>query len=404
MAEIWRPPVGGRQAALALEDGSVYHGEPFGADAQAEGEVVFYTGATGYQEVVSDPSYRGQLVVMAHPQVGNYGVAGSGRESVRPWVAALIVRELAERPHHWEAEASLDVYLAQAGVPGLQGVDTRALVRRLRESGTLRGVLRTSGPGGFSAQEIEQLRTDAACAPSVSQLELVSGVSGVLVGVASEAAPAAGPAPVAVLDCGAKWNILRSLARRGVPAAVFRWDARAAEILERRPRAILISNGPGDPARLSGVVAEVRTLVNAGIPLLGICLGHQVLGLAAGATTSRLRYGHHGGNHPVRDLASGQVTITTQNHEFQVDRDSLPASSGFEVSHENLNDGSVEGLRHRELPVFSVQYHPEGCPGPQDSQSLFDTLLDAAGLIRPPSGPEPAEATGAHAPPPMVAA
>lgn len=404
MAETRGRLAGSRQAALALEDGSVFLGEAFGADAQAEGEVVFYTGATGYQEVVSDPSYRGQMVVMAHPQVGNYGVAPSGRESVRPWVAALIVRELAEHPHHWEAEVSLGTYLAAAGVPGLQGVDTRALVRHLRERGTLRGVLRTSRAGGFSPGEIAQLQADAAHAPSVSQLELVSGVSGVGPTALSASAPGVGDAPVAILDCGAKWNILRSLERRGVSAAVFRWDTRAEEILERRPRAILLSNGPGDPARLPGVVAEARTLVSAGIPLLGICLGHQVLGLAAGATTSRLRYGHHGGNHPVRNLTTGRVTITTQNHEFQVDRDGLPGTSGFEVSHENLNDGSVEGLRHRELPVFSVQYHPEGCPGPQDSQSLFDAWLAAAELLRPALPAKPPPAAGARAPIPSVAA
>ena len=207
----------------------------------------------------------------------------------------------------------------------------------------------------------------------MSQLDLVTGVSAVL------------PVPIsqdeiAVLDCGAKWNILRSLERRGVQPRVFRWDASAAEILETHPRGILISNGPGDPAKLPTVVNELTTLVRSGTPVMGICLGHQLLGLAAGASTNRLPYGHHGGNHPVRDLASGRVTITTQNHEFQVVADTLPASSGFEVSQVNLNDNSVEGLRHRELPVFSVQYHPEGCPGPQDSQPLFDDFLRLSGV------------------------
>jgi carbamoyl-phosphate synthase small subunit len=182
------------------------------------------------------------------------------------------------------------------------------------------------------------------------------------------------------LDCGAKWNILRSLERRGVRPRVFQWDATAEEILETRPRGVLVSNGPGDPAKLPTVVRELRTLVSSGTPVMGICLGHQLLGLAAGATTNRLPYGHHGGNHPVRDLRSGRVTITTQNHEFQVVADTIPSSSGFEVSQVNLNDDSVEGLRHRELPVFSVQYHPEGCPGPQDSQPLFDDFLKLAGI------------------------
>jgi carbamoyl-phosphate synthase small subunit len=185
---------------------------------------------------------------------------------------------------------------------------------------------------------------------------------------------------IAVVDCGAKWNILRSLERRGIAPRVWPWDAPAEQILETRPRGILVSNGPGDPAKLPTLVDNLKKLVASGTPVMGICLGHQVLGLAAGATTNRLLYGHHGGNHPVRDLASGRVTVTTQNHEFQVVAETLPASSGFEVSQINLNDNSVEGLRHRELPVFSVQYHPEGCPGPQDSQPLFDDFLSLAGV------------------------
>lgn len=371
---------GEREAALALEDGSVFIGQPFGAPVDVAAEVVFNTSITGYQEVATDPSYRGQMVVMTHPQIGNYGVAASADESVRPWVAAMIVRELATMPHHWEANSRLEDLLARWGVPGLQGIDTRALVRRLRETGTQRGVLRQSQPGGFRPEQLELLGAAARQAPSVSQLELVSGVSGVLPGHAPADDGAEAEGLVAVLDCGAKWNILRSLERRGIRPVVFGWQTPAEAILERKPRAIVVSNGPGDPAKLPGVVAELRTLVASGTPLLGICLGHQLLGLAAGGTTSRLPYGHHGGNHPVRELQSGRVTITTQNHEFQVEAGSLPPASGFEVSHLNLNDGSVEGLRHRELPVFSVQFHPEGCPGPQDSQALFDELLRTAGI------------------------
>jgi len=368
-------PTSDRQAALALQDGSVFIGEPFGAAVDVAAEVVFNTGMTGYQEVVTDPSYRGQMVVMTHPQIGNYGVAASGDESVQPWVSALIVRELASQPNHWEASGRLEDLLERWHVPGLQGIDTRALVRRLRETGTQRGVLRQSRPAGFVKADFDELREAAQSAPSVSQLELVSGVSGVLPATAARD-------DVVVLDCGAKWNIVRSLEARGVAPRVYRWDTPAEVILERKPRAILLSNGPGDPAQLPTVVTELRKLIASGTPTMGICLGHQLLGLAAGATTSRLPYGHHGGNHPVRDLASGRVTITTQNHEFQVVGDTIPASSGFEVSHVNLNDGSVEGLRHRELPVFSVQYHPEGCPGPQDSQPLFDDFLKLAGVAR----------------------
>ena len=363
------------EAALALEDGSVFVGRPFGALVDVDAEVVFNTGITGYQEVATDPSYRGQMVVMTHPQIGNYGVAAAGDESVRPWVAALIVRELASHPNHWEASGRLEDFLLRWGVPGLEGVDTRAVVRRLRATGTQRGVLRqASSPRGFSAAHLDQLREAARKAPMVSQLELVSDVSGVL------PAQGAGDLGVALLDCGAKWNIVRSLERRGVRPRIFPWTATADAILASEPKAIVVSNGPGDPAKLENVVEQVRRLVPSGVPLLGICLGHQILGLAAGAQTARLPYGHHGGNHPVRDLRSGRVTITTQNHEFQVLAETLPESSGFQVSHVNLNDGSVEGLRHRELPVFSVQYHPEGAPGPQDSQPLFDEFLSLAGI------------------------
>jgi carbamoyl-phosphate synthase small subunit len=365
------------EAALVLEDGSIFVGESFGAETDVAAEVVFNTGITGYQEVVTDPSYRGQMVVMTHPQIGNYGVADSGDESVRPWISGLIVRELAEQPHHWESRSRLEDFLKTWNVPGLQGIDTRALVRRLRNSGTQRGVLQRSRTGGFLPQDLEALCAAARQAPSVSQLDLVAGVSAVLPTVASDG-------DIALLDCGAKWNIVRSLQRRGVRPRIYPWNTSAAEVLSAQPKGILVSNGPGDPEKLPAVVAELKTLVSSGTPVMGICLGHQLLGLAAGATTSRLPYGHHGGNHPVRDLASGRVTITTQNHEFQVVGDTIHAASGFEVSRVNLNDGSVEGLRHRELPVFSVQYHPEGCPGPQDSQSLFDDFLALAGLAGTP--------------------
>jgi carbamoyl-phosphate synthase small subunit len=367
------------EAAVALEDGTIFIGEAFGARTNVAAEVVFNTGITGYQEVVTDPSYRGQMVVMTHPQIGNYGIADSADESVRPWVSALIVRDLAQQPHHWESRTRLEDFLKAWDVPGLQGIDTRALVRRLRETGTQRGVLHHSRPGGFTPADLDDLKRLAREAPSVSQLELVSAVSAILPDTAASS-QVVSPFDVAVLDCGSKWNILRSLERRGIRSRVFAWDAPAAQILESKPKGILVSNGPGDPAKLPTAVRELQTLIGSGTPVMAICLGHQLIGLAAGATTSRLPYGHHGGNHPVRDVRTGRVTITTQNHEFQVDASPALGSSGFDVSHVNLNDGSVEGLRHRELPVFSVQYHPEGCPGPQDSQALFDEFLQLAGL------------------------
>ncbi len=365
--------MGGREAALALEDGTLFVGQPFGARRQVGAEVVFNTSMTGYQEVASDPSYRGQMVVMTHPQIGNYGVAPASAESSRPWVSALIVRDLARRPHHWESSGSLDDHLAEAGVPGLEGVDTRSLVRRLRGSGTQRGLLGQSGPGGFTRAELSALVRDARGVTLQTQGESVAEVSG--------AVPvAAGDDRIVVLDLGIKRSIVRSIERRGLRPTIVPWSARATTILALRPRAIVLSNGPGDPAALGDVVSEVREIIRSGIPVFGICLGHQLIGLAAGASTSRLRFGHHGGNHPVQDLRSGRVTITTQNHEFQIDRGSLTAASGFDVSHVDLNDGSVEGLRHRELPVWSLQYHPEGSPGPRDDEGAFDELLAVAGI------------------------
>jgi carbamoyl-phosphate synthase small subunit len=332
---------------------------------------------TGYLEVCTDPSYRGQMVAMCHPQIGNYGVAASHRESVRPWLAALIVRELAEKPHHWESAGDLPSYLAEFGVPGLQGIDTRALVRRLRSRGTMRAVLRLAGPAGFDAASLDGLRSEAKAVADLSEKQLVGEVSG-----AGAQAVRNGDRPaarVAVVDYGLKHNIVHSLARRGLDTVVLPWNATARDILATEPAGVVFSNGPGDPATLPDAVQAVAELIETDLPLFGICLGHQLLGRAIGATTSRLGYGHHGGNHPVKELATGRVSVTTQNHEFQVDDGPALAAAGFRVSHVNLNDGSIEGLAHLEKPIFSVQYHPEGCPGPQDNQELFDRFVS---LIR----------------------
>ncbi len=403
---------------LVLEDGTVYPGTTFGAPVEAAAEVVFNTGITGYQEIATDPSYRGQMVVLTHPQIGNYGVDAAVAESTRPWVAALIVRELARFPHHWRSVESLEAYLARHGVPGLEDVDTRALTRRLRTHGTMRGVLAPAPPGGLSAAFVEELAARARSLPALGEQPVVQEVAG-----AARAALSPHPQPlsqgergaddtrsqgergvdrslsqtgtgttrslspwervgvrarpVVVLDCGAKHNIVRSLERRGVAVAVVEPTASVDDVKALRPAGVVLANGPGDPAALPEVVELVRGLLGLDVPVIGICLGHQLLAQAAGATTSRLRYGHHGGNHPVKDLRTGRVYITTQNHEFQVDAASLPAASGFTVSHVNLNDHSVEGIAHRERPIFSVQFHPEGCPGPQDNQYLFDYFLAA---------------------------
>ncbi len=372
-----------REAALALEDGSIFVGQPFGAEVDADGEVVFNTGMTGYQEICTDASYHGQLVVLTHPQIGNYGVSRSAQEAERPWLAALIVRELAARPHHWESEASLDRYLDGWNVPGLEGIDTRALTRRLRSRGALRAVLRQSGPEGFRADDLARLAVAATRVTPLSDKQLVADVS--RRGRAA-AEGAKGPARIVLVDYGYKANIVRSLQRRGAVVDVLGCETDAERVLADRPDAVVLSNGPGDPATMEDAVRMTRELIPTGVPIMGICLGHQIIGQAAGATTTRLPFGHHGGNHPVKDVHSGRVAITSQNHEFQVVPGPELEAAGFVVSHVSLNDNSVEGLRHRELPVFSVQFHPEGCPGPQDSQPQFDHLFDLIARRRASTG------------------
>ncbi|HSP65229.1 MAG TPA: glutamine-hydrolyzing carbamoyl-phosphate synthase small subunit, partial [Candidatus Deferrimicrobium sp.] len=371
---------------LALESGAVFDGWLFGAATSASnGEVVFNTCMAGYQEVISDPSYAGQVVVMTHPLMGNYGCRDDTAESYRVHCRALVVRELSADAGHARAERTLDEELRRWGVPGLRGVDTRALTRHLRDHGTLRGVIAPAS--SMSAEE----QVDAArCAPTVTDQDLVAEVGHDQAVIEwSEPLDASlervvtiagtrhrfGGVRVVVVDMGVKYNQLRALRSRGADVFVVRHDAGIDDVLALRPDGVLLSNGPGDPVRLDGPVALTRALLDRRIPLLGICLGHQVLGRAIGATTSRLPFGHHGGNHPVADQERGTVWVTSHNHEFQVDADSIPADSGWYVSERNLNDQSVEGLRHRNLPAFSVQYHPEGAPGPQDRAEVFDEFL-----------------------------
>ncbi|MGE3910126.1 MAG: glutamine-hydrolyzing carbamoyl-phosphate synthase small subunit [Chloroflexota bacterium] len=363
----------GREAALVLEDGTVFIGRSFGADVDVDGEVVFNTGMTGYQEICTDPSYRGQMVVLTHPQVGNYGVSFSAEEAAHPLLTALLVRELADFPNHWESHEGLSAYLKRWDVPGLEGIDTRALTRRLRSHGTLRAVLRHAGARGFSSDDLARIKEEAREVTPISDKLLIPEVSGLS---PAPKLPSEGRTRVVLVDYGYKANIARSLQRRGALVELLPWDAGFDGIMKNRPDGILLSNGPGDPAQLAEAVETTRRLIPTDVPVMGICLGHQIIGQAAGANTTRLPFGHHGGNHPVKDTQSGRVAITSQNHEFQVEAGPALDASGFDVSHISLNDGSVEGLRHRELPVFSVQFHPEGCPGPQDSQPQFDHLFE----------------------------
>ena len=377
-------------ACLALEDGRTCLGRRCGAPVSADGEIVFNTSMTGYQEIATDPSYHGQMVVLTHPQIGNYGAQPEAIESKRPWVAALLVRDLAQFPNHWLASGHLDEVLRAAGVPGLQHIDTRALTRHLHSRGTLRAALGPIRDGQPLQPQVDALVEAARGATPLSEKDLVSQASDPVSVKSPTKRPVTGSVlgqpRIALVDFGVKHNIARSLAARGAEVIPVSWDASLEEVLATGAQGVVLSNGPGDPDRMHAGDELVRELLDRQVPSLGICLGHQIFGLAAGGTTSRLRFGHHGGNHPVRDLMTDRVHITSQNHEFQVNADSIDERSGFVVSSVNLNDYSVEGLAHRELPAFSVQYHPEGCPGPQDNQYVFERFLDM--VVHPVAGVE----------------
>jgi carbamoyl-phosphate synthase small subunit len=373
-------------AVLALEDGAVFEGRCFGhvetlLAGERRGEVVFNTAMTGYQEVATDPSYRGQMVVMSYPLIGNYGIDPELSESRRPWLSALVVREYGEPYSHHAARESLHAFLRRHRIPALCEVDTRALVCHLRRHGTLRGVVRAA----VRRNELDEAALVAAArrVRPLAELDVVDEVAG---DRPEELLPTqtlgAGRRRVVLIDTGYKHNIARCLLSRGVALTVLPPRTPIRELLALRPSGVVLSNGPGDPATINHLIALCRELLVQRLPLLGICLGHQILGLAAGGRASRLPFGHHGGNHPVLDLRNGRVTLTSQNHNFQIDQDSIPADSGFFVSHRNLSDESVEGLGHRSLPVSSVQFHPEAAPGPQDNLALFEdfvSLLSARG-------------------------
>ncbi|MGA2540223.1 MAG: glutamine-hydrolyzing carbamoyl-phosphate synthase small subunit [Verrucomicrobiota bacterium] len=370
-------------AILALEDGSVFHGQGFGASGQACGEVCFNTSMTGYQEILTDPSYKGQIVTMTYPLIGNYGVNEQDVESWKPHVAAFAIRELSPVVSNWRAQSSLGAYLEKNGIPGLQGIDTRALTKKLRVRGALKGFI--ASPAVPDAEALARARNWPGLAgvdyvKEVTHKESFVWDEGDQLSATFELArgshnflkPAPLPPadiPIVAFDFGMKYNILRRLRQHGFRVQVVPATATAAEALAFKPAGIFLSNGPGDPSALGYAVRATGDLLRHGIPVFGICLGHQILGLALGGKTFKLKFGHRGANQPVKDLESGKVEITSQNHGFAVDPATLPPE--VVVDRINLNDQTVEGFRHKTKPVFCVQYHPEASPGPHDSTPLF---------------------------------
>jgi carbamoyl-phosphate synthase small subunit len=362
---------------LALADGRVFAGEPLGARGDAVGEVVFNTAMSGYQEILSDPSYKGQLVCMTAPHIGNTGVNAEDVESRRPWVEGFIVREASPLSSSWRATGTLDAYLAAHGIVGIQGIDTRALTRHIRDRGAQEGAISTED------LDRDRLVAKAKASPGLIGRDLVKEVSCQAPYEWTESVWRRGEGHarlaeprhhVVAFDSGVKHNILRQLVALGCRVTVVPAFASAHDVLALAPDGIFLANGPGDPEGVPYLAGAVRELLGRR-PIFGICLGHQILALALGARTFKLPFGHHGANHPVKDLGAGRVEITSQNHGFAVDPDSCPPR-GLEVTHLNLNDGTCEGMRHRELPVFSVQYHPEASPGPHDAHYLFRRFID----------------------------
>jgi carbamoyl-phosphate synthase small subunit len=383
-AELWPPPLGedrikqrkeaSMRAILALADGVYFEGEAFGAPGEAMGEVVFNTSMMGYQEILTDPSYKGQIVTMTYPLIGNYGVNDEDFESHIPWVEGFIVKECSPVVSNWRARRSLPEFLQAYGIVGIAGIDTRALTRHLRDHGAQEGIISTL------EADPKALAERARAVPTLHGRDLVQDVTckapflweggGSLL---AEPQRAVGVAPfVVAYDYGIKRNILRRLVDWGCRVTVVPASTPAEAVLDMRPDGVFLSNGPGDPAAVPYAIAQVKRFIGVK-PVMGICLGHQILALACGAETYKLKFGHHGGNQPIRDLRTERVLITAENHGFAVDPRTLPAA--MEVTHVNLNDNTIEGIRHCELPVFSVQYHPEASPGPHDARYLFNQFI-----------------------------
>lgn len=382
------------RAALALESGLVYFGESFGANVERFGEIVFNTSMTGYQEVLTDPSYKGQIIIMTEPHIGNVGVNSEDAESARIFAEGFVVRESSRISSNWRSRENLSEFLKSRNIPGISGIDTRALTRHIREKGAMRAVLSTSD---FDPKSLLKKVKES---PEMSGRDLAKEVSCAKSSVWSdgewqwknldgqrlteaETEPKKELLQVVVMDFGVKHNILRCLAARGCAVTVVPAQATAKEILALNPDGVMLSNGPGDPAAVTYGINAVKNLVELQLqkkiptlPIFGICLGHQILGHALGGKTFKLKFGHRGANHPVKDLSTGKIEITTQNHGFCVDIDSLP-NKDVELTHINLNDQTLEGMRHKRLPVFSVQYHPESSAGPHDSRYLFDRFIES---------------------------
>ena len=355
---------------MLLEDGAWFPGTaPFPFEP-AYAEVVFTTNLSGYQEVFTDPSYLGQLVVMTAPMIGNYGINPEDVESDRPHVAGVVVRELAVKPSNWRATGALADWLNAAHVPIVADVDTRQLTRHIRSRGAMRGVAALGERPG------EEVRAALAASPSMDGLDLATAAT---IAAESSEGPADAKHHIVAYDYGMKRNILRLFVQNGCRVTVVPAQTPADRVRELQPDGIFLSNGPGDPAAVGYAIHTLRELADGSVPIFGICLGHQLLGLALGGETVKLPYGHRGGNHPVRDVQTGQVLITSQNHGFAVrgDTSGVPGANALEVTHLNLNDGTVEGVRHREYPIFAVQYHPEASPGPHDAQGHFRQFLQA---------------------------